>query len=84
MNLRSKMKDLILSRLVTRDTRTIGMEEECFIYTKDNRRLPVNPCDEFSATNLLSFMKENAGENGLYTLEPGGQLEWSSPPYQNL
>ena len=84
MNLRSKMKDLILSRLVTRDTRTIGMEEECFIYTKDNRRLPVNPCDEFSATNLLSFMKENVGKNGLYTLEPGGQLEWSSPPYQNL
>ena len=23
-------------------------------------------------------------QNGIYSLEPGGQLEWSSPPYENL
>jgi len=60
------------------------MEEECFIYTMDNHRLPVNLCNEFSATDLLSIMNENVGNNGNYSLEPGGQLEWSSPPYRNL
>ena len=60
------------------------MEEECFLYTKNNRRLPVNPCGEFSATDLLTIMNENVGTNGIYTLEPGGQLEWSSPPYRDL
>ncbi len=60
------------------------MEEECIIYTADLRRLPVNPCDEFSASDLLISMNENSHGNGIYTLEPGGQLEWSSPPYKNL
>jgi glutamate--cysteine ligase len=84
MNLHEKIRSFILSRLVEPETRTIGMEEECFLYTKNNRRLPVNPCGEFSATDLLTIMNENVGTNGIYTLEPGGQLEWSSPPYRDL
>ena len=84
MNLQDKIRSFILSNFVPSEVRTVGMEEECFIYTTDNRRLPVNPCDEFSASDLLSIMNENVGNNGIYSLEPGGQLEWSSPPYRNL
>ena len=84
MNLQDKIRSFILSNFVPSDVRTVGMEEECFIYTTDNRRLSVNPCDEFSASDLLSIMNENVGNNGIYSLEPGGQLEWSSPPYRNL
>ncbi|SVA42885.1 uncharacterized protein METZ01_LOCUS95739, partial [marine metagenome] len=84
VNLQDKIRSFILSNFVPSEVRTVGMEEECFIYTTDNRRLPVNPCDEFSASDLLSIMNENVGNNGIYSLEPGGQLEWSSPPYRNL
>ena len=84
MNLQDKIRSFILSNFVPSEVRTVGMEVECFIYTTDNRRLPVNPCDEFSASDLLSIMNENVGNNGIYSLEPGGQLEWSSPPYRNL
>jgi glutamate--cysteine ligase len=84
MNLRDKIHSYILSHLVDPTERTIGVEEECFLYTNKNRRLPVNPCDEFSATDLLAIMNENVGNNGIYSLEPGGQLEWSSLPYRDL
>ena len=84
MILHDKIRSFILSNFVPSEARTVGMEEECFIYTTDNRRLPVNPCDEFSASDLLSIMNKNVGNNGIYSLEPGGQLEWSSPPYRNL
>jgi len=84
VNLQDKIRSFILSNFVPSAVRTVGMEEECFIYTTDNRRLPVNPCDEFSASDLLSIMNKNVGNNGIYSLEPGGQLEWSSPPYRNL
>ena len=84
MNLQNKIRSIILSHLVESEARTVGMEEECILYTKDNRRLPVNPCAEFSATDLLSIMNENVGTNGIYSLEPGGQLEWSSPPYRDM
>lgn len=84
MILHDKIRAFILSQLVPAESRTIGIEEECFIYTADNRRIPVNPCGEFSATDLLCIMNENVGTNGIYSLEPGGQLEWSSPPYRNL
>ena len=61
MNLQNKIRSIILSHLVESEARTVGMEEECILYTKDNRRLPVNPCAEFSATDLLSIMNENVG-----------------------
>jgi len=84
VNLHDKIRAHILSKTVSPENRTIGMEEECILYTKDDRRLPVNPCDEFSATDLLKIMNENVEDNGVYTLEPGGQLEWSSPPFKDL
>lgn len=84
MTLKDRIRDIILSRLVTEDARTIGMEEECFIYTANGERIPVNPGNEFSATDLLHIMNNTVGDNGNYTLEPGGQLEWSSPPFPDL
>ena len=84
MNIQDRVKSVILSKVVEPKNRRIGMEEECIIYTSAYRRLPVNPCKEFSAYELLIFMNENTHNNGSYTLEPGGQLEWSSPPYNNL
>ena len=84
MNLQDKIRTHILSKTVAINNRTIGMEEECILYTNDGRRLPVNPCDEFSAIDLLQIMNNQVGDNGIYTLEPGGQLEWSSPPFKDL
>ena len=84
MSIHDKVRSFILSNCVKPANRTIGMEEECILYTHENKRLPVNPGDEFSATDLVSIMNSNRGPNGIYTLEPGGQLEWSSPPFQDL
>ncbi len=84
MEIHDKIRSFILSNLVHTKDQTIGIEEECILYTKEDYRLPVNPGDEFSATDLLAIMNENVGRNGVYSLEPGGQLEWSSPPYRDL
>ena len=69
MNIHDKVRSFILSNSVKPENRTIGMEEECILYTHKNKRLPVNPGDEFSATDLVSIMNSNAGSNGclLYT-----------------
>ena len=84
MEVHDKIRSFILSNLVHTEHQTIGMEEESILYTKKNQRLPVNPGNEFSATDLLAIMNENVGRNGIYSLEPGGQLEWSSPPCRDL
>ena len=62
----------------------VGVEEECILYNEIGRRIPVNSGDEFSAEDLLNIMNENADGSGIYSLEPGGQLEWSSPPFASL
>lgn len=84
MNLNKKIESYILSNAVLASDRKIGIEEECIIYNQNNYRIPVNYCSEFSAMDLLKIMNDNVGENGSYSLEPGGQLEWSSPPFNNL
>ena len=84
MGVDNRISSLILSQIVDHQYRKIGMEEECIIYTKDLDRLPVNPATQYSATDLLNEMNLLADQNGIYSLEPGGQLEWSSPPYENL
>ena len=84
MNLNKKIQSYILSNIVSPSDRKIGVEEECIIYSHNNRRIPVNSGGEFSATDLLVIMNDNVGRNGSYSLEPGGQLEWSSPPRNNL
>ena len=84
MSIHDKVRSVILSNCVKPENRTIGMEEECILYTHENKRLPVNPGTEFSAADLIDIMNNNRGPNGIYTLEPGGQLEWSSLPFQDL
>ena len=84
MDIHKKITSFILSQTVDRQHRKIGMEEECIIYTKDLDRIPVNPTKQYSATDLVNEMNQLSIENGIYSLEPGGQLEWSSPPFENL
>ena len=59
------------------------MEEEIIIFTKERKRLPVNEGYFFSGKELIKALNKY-DDNGVYSLEPGGQLEWSSPPYKSL
>tara|TARA_B100001250_G_scaffold350887_1_gene322806 strand:- start:1981 stop:3192 length:1212 start_codon:yes stop_codon:yes gene_type:complete len=83
MNIKQKIKTIILSSLVSPENRTIGMEEEIIILTKEGKRLPVNKGFFFSGKDLIKTLNKY-GDNGVYSLEPGGQVEWSSPPYNSL
>ncbi len=87
MNLTERIESVILSNLQTVDERKIGVECECFFYDKKQRRLPVNTGDKFSATDLLNEMIKLQSDDEIkagYSLEPGGQLEWASPPMKSL
>ena len=84
MLLNKKIKSNILSKTVDEDDRKIGIEVECFIYNKDFKRIPVNQASEYSASDLLSELNKNINNNGYFSLEPGGQVEWSSPPYRDI
>ena len=59
------------------------MEEEIIIITKERKRLPVNEGSFFSGKELIKALNKY-NDNGVYSLEPGGQLEWSSFPYKSL
>ena len=83
MLLNKKIKSNILSKTIDVDDRKIGLEVECFIYNKDFKRIPVNQSSEYSASDLLSELNKN-NNNGYFSLEPGGQVEWSSPPYRDI
>ena len=63
--------------------RTVGMEEEIIIITKERKRLPVNEGSSFSGKELIKALNKY-DDNGVYSLEPGGQVEWSSPPHKSL
>ena len=84
MDLKSEIKNVMLSSLKNSSDIKIGIEIENIIYNDKNERILVNLCNDFSATELLQVLnnKKNISEN--YSLEPGGQLEWASAPYKNL
>ncbi len=84
MDLKSEVKNVILSSLKDPSDIKIGIEIENIVYNDKNKRIAVNPSNGFSATELLEVLnnKKNISEN--YSLEPGGQLEWASAPYKNL
>ena len=85
MKINKKIKSHILSKTVDKDRRKIGIEVECFVYTKNYKRLSVNPSNEYSATDLLHDLNNiSKKKNGSYSLEPGGQIEWSSPPFADV
>ncbi|MFQ6613217.1 MAG: glutamate-cysteine ligase family protein [Fidelibacterota bacterium] len=81
------IRDYLLSNLVNPDKRRIGVEIECLIHTKDGNRLPVNPSRTFSSVDLMDELESRQRRDNpksWYSLEPGGQLEWASPPESNL
>lgn len=84
MVINDSIKSFIKSKNVDKKDQLIGVEIEYIIYNKNFLRLPVNPCNHFSANDFLLNMNSESNMNGGYTLEPGGQLEWSSPPFKNL
>lgn len=87
MNLTERIESVILSNLKIPNERKIGIEYECIFYNSKGSRIPVNPSDEISAKDILQelddLQKEDRIKSG-YTLEPGGQIEWASPPLTTL
>ena len=86
MNLPDKIKSEILSRVVPENQRQIGLEIEGFYYDSSFTRLPVNPSNRYSASNLFRDIQYHLCKDDIFTysLEPGGQLEWASAPAISL
>jgi len=87
MNLTERIESVILSNLQPHDERKIGIECECYFYDSNLRRIPTNPTNSFSSTDMLKEMislQFNDEIKSGYSLEPGGQLEWASPPLKSL
>ena len=84
MSVQTKILDYVLSRSVSEKNRRVGIEIECLLYTEELKRLPVNRGPNYSATDLLDEVLLSCKKEETYSLEPGGQLEWASPPHANL
>ena len=84
IDLKSEVKEAILSNLKEPFDIKIGIEIENIIYNDKSKRIMVNPGHSFSATELLQVLKNRKSISENYSLEPGGQLEWASAPYKNL
>ena len=87
MNLTKRIETFILSNITHPEKRKIGVEVEYMFYNKNMKRLPVDLCEEFSASAFMEIMKkyqENDPIKASYSLEPGGQLEWASTPFISL
>ena len=82
MSVKEQLKSYILSKSISGEERKLGIEVECFIFDKNDNRIPVNNSSSFSASDLLKELESSS--NGNYSLEPGGQIEWSSPPSYQL
>ena len=87
MGLKEEIKSVILAPLEAGDERMIGVELEDFIYDKKSKRIPVNPGNEYSASDLLKNLIDlqvNDKYKAYYSIEPGGQIEWASTPQRSL
>ena len=84
MDLKNEVKNVILSDLKKPSDIKIGIEVENIIYNEKNKRIGVNSCNPISATELLQVLKNKKNVLENYSLEPGGQLEWASTPFENL
>jgi len=85
--MKNKIIELILKKSSTNNDRLIGVEIENIVYTKSGNRIPVNPSEDYSASDLLIDLiknKNNKNEKYDYSMEPGGQIEWASAPYVSL
>ena len=59
MNLVENIKAEILSHTVSEKQRKIGLEVEGLYYDRHFNRLPVNPTNQYSATDLFQDILEN-------------------------
>lgn len=87
MNLTERIESVILSNFQSSEERKIGIECECYFYNSDVRRISTNLTNRFSATDFLNEMIDLQSNDEIkagYSLEPGGQLEWASPPMKTL
>ena len=87
MSLNDHIQSVILSNLKEPNERRIGVEIECFFYDAKLNRIPVNKTDHFSSMDFIEEINELAKEESpkpIYSLEPGGQLEWASSPFTDL
>ena len=84
MKIKDKVRSAILSRTTDKVNQKIGIELETIIYTDNYNRLPANEEGTFSSVDLLRLLNDKQDNNGSYSLEPGGQLEWASPPFIDL
>lgn len=87
MDLTERIESVILSNLQPKEERKIGIECECILYNKNLQRIPVNPSDEISTSDIkkeLEVLQKDDRKKAGLTLEPGGQIEWASPPLNNL
>ena len=84
MNIKDKVRAAILSRTTEKVNQKIGIELETIIHTNNGSRLSVSDEGIFSSVDLLGLLNNEQVDNGSYSLEPGGQLEWASPPFVDL
>jgi len=87
MNLAEQIYSEILSNQCKDQERLVGIEVECLIYDHELRRIPVNPGSKYSATDLLASLSTWQNDNRKcihYSIEPGGQVEYASPPIKSL
>ena len=84
LSIQNKIQSLILSKCVDPGNRMIGVEEESILYSNNGLRLPIKSSTAPNAKTITEILNKKKGLNGLYTMEPGGQVEWSSPPFRNL
>ena len=84
MKIKDKVRSAILSRTTEKVNQKIGIELETLLHTNNYNRLPVHEKGTFSSVDLLRLLNDKQNNNGGYSLEPGGQLEWASPPFVDL
>ena len=84
MKIKDKVRSAILSRITDKVNQKIGIELETIIHTNNYKRLPADEEGTFSSVDLLRLLNDKQDNNGSYSLEPGGQLEWASPPFVDL
>lgn len=81
------IEQYILEGCTHKNKRRIGVEVETIIYNKNHERIPVNRGSDFSSADFIREI-ETANSNSKnffnFSIEPGGQLEWASKPYDHI
>lgn len=80
-----KIIDVIGSKLRTPETVTTGVEIENIIYNNNLQRVPVNIGKTLSIMDMKERLESTDAQPAhVITVEPGGQLEYASPPRSTL